>query len=218
MLNELIKAEITKDVPTYYKENTLLLYEKYRHSDNLVTNIPLSKIVLGRFYHIIYEDDNNWLKYSPIFCVSFKRVNNLFILIGINMNLIPLEVRVYFFDGILSEKDIINDEAIDVDYAAVYNRLSRYGFEYSLMEYNMLYINTIHQINLSILPKFLYSSYPINKYEPKKLYNIWKTKQKTKAKRESEMIRLTMDSFLKTSEEISDSYDVLKEHIARFKK
>ena len=35
----------------------------------------------------------------------------------------------------------------------------------------------------NILPRFLYSAHPTNKYDPSKLYQIWSTKIKTRDKR-----------------------------------
>ena len=201
-----------------YKNNSLYFYEKYQQSDDLVRSVPVGKMQLGGFYHLHYLDDSNWMKYSPIFTVDFKKFENIIVVIGLNFNFIPIQVRVSIFDKFISQNDFDNDRLLEVDYSGVYNELKKYGFEYSLVEYNLSQIKLVHKISLDVLPRFLYSGHPINKYDPSKLYSIWSAKLGDRSKRDAEMSKLLMDDFLKASDEIKESYDILKNHINRFKR
>ena len=89
-----------KDIPDVFKQNSLFFYEKYRNSDKEVLCITSGNMKLGYFYHLHYKDDSNWMKYSPIFVVDFKKFDNQIIIIAINFNFIPLEIRTTIFGAL----------------------------------------------------------------------------------------------------------------------
>jgi hypothetical protein len=68
-----------------------------------------------------------------------------------------------------------------------------------------------------LLPRFLYSSYPKNTYDPKKLLEIWETKLETKEQRHKEIITSILSDFYKVRDEISEKYDALRGHIERIR-
>ena len=198
-----------------YKNNSLYFYNKFSKSDEEVTSVSVGDLQLGRFYHLHYMDDSNWMKYSPIFTADFKKFENLIIIIGINFNFIPLEVRVSIFDKFIKEEDFDKDKFLKVDYKGVYQELLKYGFEYALVEYNLAQVKLAHKINMSAVPRFLYSGHPKNKYDPKKLYEIWKAKLSTKRERDQEMSQSLIKDFYNVSDEINENYKLLSNHIQR---
>lgn len=201
-----------------FKNNSLFFYDRYQKSDNDVLSIPLGKMQLGGFYHLHYLDDSNWMKYSPIFTADFKKFGNMIIIIGINFNFIPIEVRVSIFDKFITETDFEKDNLLKVDYTGVYKELLSYGFEYALVEYNLTQIQLVHKISLDVIPRFLYSAHPKNKYDPKKLYEIWKSKLSDKRERDQEMSKSLISDFYKASDDILDNYKLLKGHIDRIRR
>lgn len=201
-----------------FKNNSLYFYNKFSKSDDEVRSISVGQMQLGGFYHLHYLDDSNWMKYSPIFTVDFKKFENLIIIIGINMNFIPIEVRASIFDKFIKVDDFDKDSLLSVDFSGVYNELLRYGFEYSLVEYNASQIKLVHKINMNSVPRFLYSGHPKNKYDPKKLYEIWSTKIKDKSKRDAEISNMLIKDFYTASDEIMDNYKLLKGHAERVRK
>ena len=80
------------------------------------------------------------------------------IIMSLNLNFIPIEIRGRIFDGFISEKMFESDSKLEVDFKGIYTELLKYGFEYSLVEYNAVQIKLVHKINLELLPRFLYSS------------------------------------------------------------
>ena len=201
-----------------YKNNSLYFYEKFTKSDKEVTSISVGKMQIGGFYHLHYLDDSNWMRYSPIFTADFKKFGNMIIIMGINFNFVPLEVRSTIFDKFITEDDFEKDSLLKVDYKGVYKELLKYGFEYALIEYNLKQVELVHKINMSIVPRFLYSGHPKNKYDPKKLYEIWKAKLKNKKDRDQEMSQSLISDFYKISDDIMENYDLLKNHISRIQK
>ncbi len=198
-----------------YKKNTMFFYDKYSTSSEDVLNIPLVKMHEGGFYFIQYEDDSNWMKYSPIFATSFKKFENLIIMTAINFNFIPIEIRAVIFDKYISKDDMDKNRLLKADHESVYKELLHFGFEYALVEYNLKQIKSVHFINMSLLPQFLYSGYPINIYDPKKIYSIHQKKLETREKRHQEMMKAVISDFYDISNEINENYNALKKHIQR---
>jgi hypothetical protein len=198
-----------------FKNNSLFFYEKYQKSDKTVTSIAASDIKVGGFYFLHYLDDSNWMRWSPIFVADYKKFSNVVILFGVNFNFIPLEVRVSIFDKFIKEEDFEKDVPLKVDYQGVYNELLRFGFEYALMEFNLIQVKFVHRISMDMVPRFLYSQHPQNKYDPNKLMQIWNAKIGDKDKRHKEMMASMLSDFYDINGDIKAQYKLLKDHIQR---
>lgn len=201
-----------------FKNNSLFFYEKYQKSDKDVTSISVSDIQVGGFYFLHYLDDSNWMKWSPVFVADYKKFSNMVILFGINFNFIPLEVRVSIFDKFMKEEDFENDRLLKVNYQGVYNELLKFGFEYAVIEYNLIQVKFAHKISMNMVPRFLYSQHPQNKYDPNKLMQIWNAKIGDKDKRHKEMMASMLSDFYDINGDIKSQYKLLKEHIQRIQK
>ncbi len=201
-----------------FKNNSLFFYEAYSKSDKNVTNIPRGKIQLGGFYHLHYLDPSNWMVYSPIFTVDFKKFENLIIIHGVNLNFIPLEIRSTIFDKFMTVDNFERDMLLPVSFEGVYKELIKYGFEYAIVEYNLAQVEAVHKISMDLVPRFLYSQHPRNKYDPKKLYEIWNAKIADKEQRHQEMSKALIEDFYTVSDDILENYKVLKSHISRIQK
>jgi hypothetical protein len=86
------------DLIDYYRNNTKFMYEKYSESDEDCKAISKEDIQVGGFYHLHYLDDSNWMRWSPIFCCDYRKFSNMIIILGVNFNFIPLELRDSIFD------------------------------------------------------------------------------------------------------------------------
>jgi len=201
-----------------YKNNSLFFYNKYQKSDAEVRNIRVGEMQIGGFYFLHYKDDSNWMKYSPIFTVDFRKFENIIIIFGINLNFIPLEIRTTIFDKYITDKDFEKDNLLEVNYQGVYDELRKYGFEYAICEYNLAQVVLVHKIEMDLVPRFLYAGHPINKYDPKKLYEIWKAKLSGRQARDQEMSQSLIDEFFDISDDINKNYNVLKGHVQRLQR
>lgn len=198
-----------------FKNNSLYFYDKWSKSEKDILNIPVGKMQLGGFYMVHYRDDSNWMRYAPIFTIDFKKFSNMIVIFGVNFNFIPLEIRVGVFDKFISEQDFENDSLLSVDYKGMYDELRSLGFEYSINEFNMGQIELVHKISLEMVPRFLYSQHPRNKYDPNGLMGIWNAKIGDRDARHQEMIKSIISDFYKMDKEISEKYVVLNDHINR---
>lgn len=216
--DNLKKSMSGKDIVDFYQKNTILMYNKYSKSDNDCKSVNKIDITTGCFYFLHYKDDSNWMRYSPIFCCDYRKINNMIIVLGVNFNFIPIELRVSIFDKFIKKDNIENNDVLEVDFKGMYTELLKYGFEYSIQEYNVSQIVQIHRISLNILPTFLYSSHPLNKYDPKKLMEIWESKLVSKEKRHQEITKSLLNEFYEINKDINSKYDILKDHITRVQK
>lgn len=198
-----------------FKNNSLYFYDKYQKSDDSVKNINIRDIQPGGFYFLHYKDDSNWMKYAPVFVVSYKKFNNMIVLFAVNFNFLPIEIRTGIFDKYITEKDIDNNNFLKVDYNGVYEELRRWGFEYALMEFNAVQIVYVHKISMDLIPRFLYHQHPRNIYDPKKLIGIWQAKLDGRDQRHKEMSAMLISDLYNINEEISDKYSLLKDHVKR---
>jgi len=201
-----------------FKKNSLYFFERYKESTEDVRSINIKDIFPGNFYYLQYLDESNWLKYSPVFVADYKKFSNKVVIMAINFNFIPMEIRVLLFDKYITKKDFEKNSSLKVDYQGVYDELRRLGFEYALMEYDASRILTVHKISLNILPRFLYQQHPINKYDPEKLMDIWEVKLEKRDARHKEMTVAILNEFYDINSEISEKYDVLRGHIQRLQR
>jgi hypothetical protein len=115
----------------------------------------------------------------------------------------------------MTEEDFEKDRLLDVDYEGMYAELIKYGFEYALVEYNAIQIKIVHKISVESVPRFLMSAHPKNKYDPAKLFDIWKAKIGDKSARNQEIMKSMIDDFYDTTGQINEKYVLLKNHIKR---
>jgi hypothetical protein len=201
-----------------FRNNSMFMADKYSKSDEMVKAVDVSSIESGAFYFFHYLDDSNWMRYSPVFVAGHKKFGNQIVVFAINFNFIPLEIRPAMFDDYLLPENFEKNMPIKTEYEKTYQELLKFGFEYSLMEYNAIQIKMVHRIHMEMLPRFLYSQHPKATYDPEKLMQIWTKKLETKKERDKEMMKAMIEEFYEVDKEISGKYKVLKDHIKRLQK
>jgi hypothetical protein len=157
------------------------------------------------------------MKYAPVFITDYKKFEDKIILFAVNFNFVPIEIRTKIFDNYITENDFNNNNFLKVDFEGMYKELLKTGFEYALMEFNAVQIVLVHRISLDILPRFLYSQHPINKYDPRKLIQIWQSKLDKREARHKEIISSILSDFYDVNNEISEKYTELSDHIKRLR-
>ncbi len=202
-------------LPDNYKNNALYLMEKITKSDKEYTAINVTDIKVGSFCFIQYQDPSNWMKWSPVFIVDSKKFDNKIVIFGVNLNFIPLEIRTVIFDPYFIEKNFDINLPLKVNYKGMYDELLKWGFEYSLVEYNAIQIRMVHQIEMNSVPRFLMSGHLLTKYDPQKLIQIWTKKLETRDQRHNEMMNSLISDFYEMDGKIKEQYQVLKGHIQR---
>lgn len=214
ILSEKIKEDSKGNISEYFKKNTFDMYQRYKSPDSVCQISSISDIRIGGFYLIIYDDDSNWMKYSNVFICDMRMKKLLY---GINFNFIPLEIREQIFNKYLINLED-NTQLSDINFEKCYKELIKYGFEYAIVEYDISNIKKVLEIDISILPEFLYSTYPTNKYDPNTLYSIWMKKLQTRDERHQELIKTIVSDFYQTKDILIESMNVLKGHFKRLQK
>ena len=217
-LEERVKLSLMvngSDLADNYKKNCLHLMDKITKTDIDYKAIKVSDIDSGNFYFFQYKDPSTWMQWSPVFVVDWKKIDNKIIIFGVNFNFIPLELRVGIFDPFFTHKNFLEDVPLKVTYKGMYEELLKWGFEYSLVEYNAIQISSVHKIHMDFVPRFLMSGHPLAKYDPKKLLQIWQKKIETRDQRHNEMMTALISDFYAADANMSNKYQVLKGHIQR---
>ncbi len=216
-LNDRIRLNSNGDIADYYKVNTFAFYERYKTPKDGVKAIPISNIEEGKFYFVMYEDESNWMKWTPMFLVDYKKFDSEIILYAMNFNFLPLEIRSGFFDRYIRtlEED---PYFLNITFEGAYKELVRIGYEYSLMEFNSKRIKRVYEIPIGLLPEFLYSGWPANKYDPAKLYQIWAKKLETQEARHIAMMKINVYEYFKAFDDMSKDFGQLTEHVKRLQR
>lgn len=210
-VDEEIKNEAKDNRNIYYNQNVKELYEeKY----NQLKSISTAKMTIGRFYFIVNNDSNGWMKYCPIMLIDYKQFKDYNIGYTINFNFIPIEIRIAMFDTILSNFTDENQFQV-MNFKLAYSLLLKYGYEYAIMEFNLRNILEVREIPINKLSKFLYSSPPFIKYDPNKLYDIWVKKLATKPQRHQQMTKANIETFFDKTKELNEEFSLLKNRIKR---
>ena len=212
------KKEVKGDDSVYYKDNTMNFYNLYQSPDNKkVRTVNIGNVVKGRFYFIKYLDKSNWMMYSPVMVCDFVDGRMIF---AINFNFIPLEIRMAIFDQYTKKTEYkgFNETPYPVmTFENAYKLLIRFGYEYAIVEYEVSRVELLYEINPDMTLEFLFSGYPLNKYDPDKLYSIWLKKMETKEQRHQEMIEKIASDFYNVTDELIESAGALKGHFKRLK-
>ena len=154
VLSELVKLNLSvhgKDVVDAFKNNSLYFYDLYTKSTDDFKVVETKDIYPGGFYFLHYNDTSNWMRYSPVFIAGYKKFSNKIIILAINFNFLPMEIRVLLFDKFITKNDFDNDRNnifLKVDYGGVYNELRKLGFEYALMEFDASKVELAHKVSL----------------------------------------------------------------------
>lgn len=215
--------ELTKSgVPTFFKENSLKYYNLYKspNPDDLEV-IPFSKMYNGGLYFLYYKDESNWMQLSPILCADIRDQRIVF---GINLNFLPLEIRLDLFDDMVIDLQNNNKQSNGMtpfhfmSFEKAYKKLLRTGFEYAIVEYDVSRIVRVYEINYNNLSTWLYSQHPKNIYDPNKLYQIWSSKLKDRPERHKELITKLVEDFYNVTDELVDNSTALKGHFQRLQR
>ena len=209
-------------IPTLFKDNSLNYYKLYNKPDgDIVEPIPIAKMQKGGIYFIYYKDESNWMKLSPILAADIRDKRIIF---GVNMNFLPLEVRLELFDSIVTDLDNNNKQSNGlapfhfINFEIIYRKLIRLGFEYAIVEYDIGRIAQVFRIKYTELSYWVYSQHPKNIYDPNKLYQIWSAKLKNRPERHKEMIGKLVEDFYDVSDELIENSTALKGHFSRLKR
>lgn len=221
-LRKTIKELTTIGVPKFFKENSLYYYKQYRSPDKSIVNpIPVSNMYNGGIYFLYYQDESNWMQLSPILCVDIRDKRIIF---GINLNFLPLEIRMDLFDTIVNSLEDNNKQSSGMtpfnflNFEKAYKLLLRRGFEYAIVEYDISRIVRVYEIQYDQLPTWIYSQHPKNIYDPNKLYQIWASKLKDRPERHKELISKLVEDFYNVTDELIDNSTALKKHFQRLQR
>jgi hypothetical protein len=107
-------GEYNENLNKLVYESTERIFYLRKHQNNELKSITPKHIVLGRFYLIKYNYNDNKL-FCPIFTIDFKNNNGKNILYAINLDYLPYSYKIDLFSEILNIYNIIVDKNVDIN-------------------------------------------------------------------------------------------------------
>jgi hypothetical protein len=235
-INELRKS----DGANLANNSTDWIKKQLQTPDNkTVLQVSGENFIPGKFYFLFYnmqgaiDTDINTMdpdqtslmkKLSPIFLVDLKTIKNKKIGYGINLNFIPEKFQILFFDRLLelyrgtinqNEKYTINQERpFNINFQIAYKALQSIGYEYTIREYHVEWINKCFLISNKALNRFMtFRTIEFCRVDDFKLFQIWSKKLSEQDLRHQEMVQKATVDWSKIGETINNSVDELKKSL-----
>lgn len=209
-----------------YLKNSDSVMSWIRDNDkSKVLPINLSKIEKGKFYFVMYDISGKSSKmeqYNPLFVIDWTTIDNKKYLFGININFIPVAIRVVIFNQIfnsdLKKFDDVNDNIdkqdpiIGMSFGKVYKLLKSIGFEWAIRKFDACKLNKSYAIDMNSVKEFItMSTARITGVDDGKLLEIWKSKIVKQEQREVELIKELLGDYKEMEKELNKSIQTITE-------
>lgn len=203
-----------------YKNNADFIQSEIRGGE-YITETNFSNFYKGNFYFVYYDLDGNSSKmeqFNPVLLLdtfNFKGIPKYYTL---NINFLPIAVRVLFFNTVLNNNLNVIEKNTDVkplkqiplsgiSFSGFYYMLKRIGFEWAIRELDADKINKIYKVSTDILSKFIaMSTASYTGVDDSKLVSIWQAKIQKQDIREQQMIKKLIESYENMSNDFDKQY------------
>ena len=214
---DIVNAQFQAEGNKMYQNNSELVLGYFRDKDSTKFELSnFSDVQQGKMYFILYDLDgksSKMEKYNPLFVVDFGFFDNTKWIFALNINFIPVAIRVIVFNQIFNasldmfddiDKSPIKQEPVDnITFGVVYKMLKSLGFEWAIRKFDYKKVNQIYSIDLNIAYRFVtMSTAKLTGVDDGKLIDIWKKKLATRKEREKKMIGEILGDYKKMQEEL----------------
>jgi hypothetical protein len=158
-----LRGQYGNNLPLLIYESNKEFFQLRKNQTNKFMNIPLNKIQVGKFYIILYNFNGNKL-YAPIFVIDYRVTNNnKHVIYGINLDYLPFDYKLLFFNKLYElTKNIFNynedvetfliENPIPVKFETIYNSLKENGdFNFSISAFDIIKIKECFGISTTLL-------------------------------------------------------------------
>lgn len=167
----------------------------------------------GNFYLLRYNFNGN-LIWSPVLSLEYKVVKNKNIMFCVNLEYIPNNFKIYFFDKIFKAYRHILDKnqtliikeqlSLPINFNLVYRLLKDGKKEYAITAYDMSKIATLHLVSTNLASDFIMMN--TQKYNSKSMKDFYLNKENSNEKLKIGKILEEYENILKEYEIDSDSF------------
>lgn len=205
----IIKEQYTNEGNSMYYNNEKYITENLGIKD-LIIETNISNFYRGSFYFVYYDltsKISKMEKINPILLIDYFDMNNTRTYYVLNINFLPIAIRVLFFNNILNynldiiennnNTDILSQKPIpNIKFITIYKMLKKIGFEWAIRKLDINKINKIYKVSTSILDKFItMSTHTFTGVGDNKLIDIWKSKIEKQDEREKTLINNLINDF-----------------------
>ena len=215
---DLVNVQFQAEGNNMYQKNSETVLGYFRNKDQTKFELSnFSDVQQGKLYFILYDLDgksSKMEKYNPLFVVDFGFFDNTKWIFALNINFLPVAIRVLVFNQIFNasltlfddlDKSPIKQEPVDnVTFGVIYKMLKSLGFEWAIRKFDYKKVNQIYSIDLSIASKFItMSTVKLTGVDDGKLIDIWKKKLLSQKDREKKMIAEILGDYKKMANELT---------------
>lgn len=225
-----LKDSIKESFKTYgnklYFNNEKIISNKLKNGNNSeIISTTIQNFIRGSFYFVYYDlqgKSSAMEKFNPILLLDNFDINNTRTYFVLNLNFLPVTIRVLFFNNILNynldiieynnEQDTLKQKSLDgINFVNIYNMLKRIGFEWAIRKLDIKLINKIYKINTNLLPEFItMSTHTFTKVDDNKLVQIWQKKIKEQTEREQKLINSLINDLESIDNDFKEQYKTLQ--------
>ena len=161
--------------------------------------ISYSDLIVGKLYFIFYDiagknTKSKMERYNPCLLVQIDKQ-----LIILNINFIPMNIKLMLFDSIFIDKNVPL-----ITFNSIYSALNSIGYEYTLRVLNPIAINKIIEIDNEYLIDFLLcSTTQFTGVPDSKLIEIWKSKIQNQEETKRKLIQELSKDLITIQQEIN---------------
>lgn len=203
-----------------YKVNSDTVMTWLREKDaKRMLPVNLSEIEKGKFYFLLYDLDgksSKMEKYNPIFVIDWTVIDSKKYLFAININFIPVAIRVIIFNTIFNSdlkkfdnpNEIVDkqDPIVGMSFGKCYKLLKSIGFEWAIRKFEASKLNKSYLIDMNSIKEFVtMSTATITGVDDGKLFDIWKKKITEQDQREADLIKELIGDYKSMEKELNDS-------------
>lgn len=230
MQKDFFKTLVTNQFIEYgnsmYSKNSDTVMSWIRENDHTkLLPVNASQIEKGKFYFMFYDlsgKSSKMEQYNPLFVIDWATIDNKKYLFGININFIPIAIRVIIFNQIINSDlkkfDDINSKVdkqnpiTGLSFAKVYKLLKSIGFEWAIRKFDGSKINKTYCVDMNSLKEFVtMSTAKITGVDDGKLLDIWKSKISKQEQREKELIKELLGDYKEMEKEILKNINNISE-------
>lgn len=222
-----VREQFNNEGNSMYETNSIFISENIKGpKENVLKECNFGHLYKGSFYFIYYdltEKTSMMEKLNPVLLLDYLDINNIRTYFVLNINFLPITIRVLFYNEIFNQnldilkfnidEDVMTQKPLNgISFQVIYNMLKSIGFEWAIRKLEHNKINKIYKLNTNYLVPFItMSTARFTKVNDSKLIEIWKAKIKDQDERHKKVINDLLNSYDKMKNEFSELYTSFNE-------
>jgi hypothetical protein len=158
-----LRGKYGNDLPSLIQESNKEIFLMRKNPNKWFSGCPLNNIKVGKFYLINYNFNGNKL-YCPIFAIDYRVTdNNKHVLYAINLDYLPFDYKMIYFNKLSSvysnifdknsdSNGVMEEIPIPINFESIYKTLeTNGGYHYSISAFDILKIEECFVVSTNLM-------------------------------------------------------------------